>query len=142
MSATEVFKVLKNIPGLYEAHFYDEDGYKDKGYNIETAPQQATLKGMMRFYTEHKPDGRLFGIAWGSEAVNFLFNSANMNAEEFVQQFADSYHISEFTHRQTPEGNWQWVYRSPDNITITIMDNKNLFIELDGSAQDAKKSFN
>jgi hypothetical protein len=65
-----------------------------------------------------------------------------LNSDEFAQQFANSYKIPKFTHRQTPSGGGQWIYTSPDNIVITISDEKDLTVKLTTSQQDIQKNFN
>ena len=146
MSAAEVFKTIKDISGLEGAEYWDDignkNGDKSKVNNIETFPLPGTRKSLMRFYMEHTAGGKLTSFTWGGDAVDFLFNSGNLNAEEFAQQFANAYHIPEFTRRKSPSGDWQWAYKSPDNISITIFDDKNLIIEKDSSEQDIKKNFN
>jgi len=137
MSADDVCEQIKNTPGIgYEPAWIGD------GTIIETGFQPATGKSQMDFVMDGKRGGKLLGFSWYPDAVDMLFNSSSLNVNEFVQQFANSYNIPKFTSRQTPKGDWQWVYRSPDNITITILSDKGIIIEKDNSQQDIQRSFN
>ena len=150
MSAAEVFKAIKDIPGLSpacpsEASSIPTYGFGD--YQIVTgSPIVTTENGVshsiMYFQMEHKIDGKLTGFTWESDVVNYLFHSSSLNAGEFVQQFVNSYNVPEFKYRQTPDGDGQWTYRSPDNILIVINYDKSLTMKRDNSQQDIQRSFN
>jgi hypothetical protein len=151
MPAAQVLQQIKNTAGVYDpgvnGQGYDPSGDIMPGGHDYISTDAMTSGNIsedmsrMIFLLDHNTK-KLEFIGWNRAAVDLLFNSANLNSQEFAQQFANSYNIPEFKHRQTPSGEGQWIYTSPDNIVITITDDKDLQIKRDTSQQDIQKSFN
>jgi hypothetical protein len=140
MPKDDILKVGKDLYGWeLRNQVADYTNEVDVQYELPN-PNEPFSDGEIRFILDS--NYRLKTLVLGYVAVNNLFKSYNMNSQEFAQQFANSYNIPEFKHRQTPSGDWQWVYTSPDSIAITITDEKDLIINRDTSQQDIQKNFN
>lgn len=84
-------------------------------------------------------DGKVNKIILNTSLASHLFNSADMDASAFVQQFANSYHIPEM---KVSDDRQFWTYTSPDGVKVTIDTTKAVMLEIVASAQDHKQSFN
>jgi len=84
------------------------------------------------------PDGKVTAIKLSGMVVNDLFNAADMDASDFVQQFVNSYNIPEMKLSDDMES---WTYTSPDGVKVKIDDGKSVFVEKVASAQERKQSF-
>ncbi len=84
------------------------------------------------------PDGKVTAIKLSGMVVNDLFNAADMDASDFVQQFVNSYNITEMKVSDDMES---WTYTSPDGVKVKIDNDKSVFVEKVASAQERKQSF-
>ena len=140
MPADDVRQVGNNLYG------WDKGGNKTEGKDMieisfPASDSKASLDDCVAQF-EFDANHKLKRIFMGYVAVNSFFNAANLNSDDFIQQFANAYKIPEFKQRLQPNGVSQWVYVSPDNIAITIYRDKTLVIKYDNSPAETKNSFN
>ena len=84
-------------------------------------------------------DGRVNSIIFMNDLVNDMFKATDMEAGEFAQQFATSYHIPDL---KVSENMDSWIYTSPDGVKITIDDKKDLKLQKAANEKERQSSFN
>lgn len=72
-----------------------------------------------------------------SYAVNILFNVSDMSAENFVQNFIDSYSIPEMTPEYKNNTSY-WTYTSFDGYKISIDTEKTIYLESIATKKERK----
>jgi hypothetical protein len=85
------------------------------------------------------PDSKVTDIRLNYIIVDALFNSADMEASDFVGQFVKAYKIPQMN---VSDDLSSWVYTSDDGTKVTISDKKELYMEKVASKKERKQSFN
>ncbi len=80
-------------------------------------------------------DGKVTLLQFEPGLVDYLFNVGEMEVTDFVQEFANSYHIPEF--KVSSSGNY-YYYDSPTGFRVEIDMGKNLTIKAIPSTQERK----
>ncbi|HOX40549.1 MAG TPA: hypothetical protein P5567_09635 [Kiritimatiellia bacterium] len=144
MDIKEVPGILKqkfppNTMGVHDVAKGDAGNFPDNIQGCESEDFYVAIGGMLPLGAViASPDGKVKSIRLSGMVVDALFNSADMDASDYVQQFIDSYDIPEMKVADDMES---WVYTSRDGIKVKIDTKKSLFIEKVASTQERKKSF-
>ena len=69
--------------------------------------------------------------------VDFLYNTAGINGEEFAQKFVDSYKIAKMSPF-VKDGIQGWTYASPEGYKISVTVNKIILLEKVASESEMK----
>ena len=121
MDIKDAYNILSNsLSGEYGVQIL----YNPPEDMILKADKSYVLIGMMGMMGNVVADknNHVERITLGSEVVNKIFNSSNMDIMEFIQQFQKSYNID----FELSADYQSMYYTSPDGSKITISDDKNI----------------
>ena len=117
---------------------YDID-YTVKRNDLTVGPDGYYLSLGGISMVEAGKDAKVTKITFNYIIVDALFNSADMDASDFVEQFVKAYKIPKMS---VSDDLSSWVYTSDDGTKITISDKKELYMEKVANKKERKQSFN
>jgi hypothetical protein len=110
--------------------------------SLNSVPKDLQTEASIKVDVTFDPAGKLGYIFIPHRCGAFLFNSSSMTAAEFCQNFVNAYAIPTMNRDVATDGTGFWKCTTPDNVTVKITDEKDVYFFKDTSQQDVQKKFN